>query len=539
MKVQEVRLQNEIRRAVHLLDRGKTDEASNLVSALLKKVPDNIHVRVLWSDIAAGSGNTEEAATCVADLYECSSLNASVAVRLARVKYAIGRRAECLNIARQGGSRYADDPLALKSFASLLRDCSKHDEAYALVLRARELAPGMVGLLYDEAILQYGLNMPDQAESNLNVLLQHAPHHWPAIHLRSALRTWSRDCNHVDDLRQRFASGFSDPRFVAATCYALGKELEDLGEYAEATLNFDRGARAYRGALSYDAAREIASHDAIRHKFTEDVFRSLGKGYEEECPIFIVGMPRTGTTLVERILAKHSKVASLGEFTEYPRLYSERLRKSFNSGSFASPTEASLSLDFCELGGAYARVMREMGNGSPVVVDKLPYNYLYCGYILASLPNARIVHMVRDPLDTCYAVYKTLFFGAYQFSYDIGELADYYLSYRRLMDHWHTVAPGRILDVSYDTFVTEPEAQARRLIEWCGLSWEPSVMEYHDLAQPSMTASAMQVRRPIYTQSVGSWRRAEDILLPAKIKFEEEGIYPQESGCATDVHRDL
>ena len=140
------------------------------------------------------------------------------------------------------------------------------------------------------------------------------------------------------------------------------------------------------------------------------------------------------------------------------------------------------------------------------------------------MPRAKIIHLRRDPLDTCYAVYKTLFFNAYSYSYDLQELADYYVGYRTHMDHWHRALPGRILDVSYEEFVRDPESQARRVLDWCGLSWQASVLEFHAQQRPSMTASAMQVRRPIYTHSIGAWRRSETALAQVRERLERAGL---------------
>jgi tetratricopeptide (TPR) repeat protein len=445
-------------------------------------------------------------------------------LRKARFLFADGRRADALRLAREAADVIEREPGLMRMLAGILRDCQQAESAHEWLEKALDVAPGDPGILYDLAMVEYHLNRPDEAEAHIAGLLEKEPFHAAALHLRSALRTRSDEQNHVDDLRRRLAEGPAQPRFIAAANYALARELEDLGRYEEAVAALDTGARAYRSTLDYDSDAELSGHEGIRSVFSRETLEALAPGYREEQPVFIVGMPRSGTTLVERILSGHSQLVSIGEFTEFPRLYGIRLRKQFSRDTTRTPSEASMDLDFAELGRAYCQAARELAGKAPGFVDKLPYNFLYCGYILAALPNARLIHLTRHPLDTCYAVYKTLFFGAYSFSYDLDELASYYISYHRHMVHWHAVMPGRILDVSYEALVREPEIQVRRIIDWCGLPWEASVLDFHRQERPSMTASAMQVRRPVYTDSIGSWRRAEARFTPLKARFEAAGI---------------
>ena len=161
---------------------------------------------------------------------------------------------------------------------------------------------------------------------------------------------------------------------------------------------------------------------------------------------------------------------------------------------------------------------------SPWMIDKLPFNFLYCGLIHRALPNAKIIHMTRDPMDTCYAVYKTLFGQAYPFSYDLDELAAYFLAYRRLMDHWHEVMPGQILNVAYEDVVADTESAARRLTEYCGLQWERECLEFHTSRAATTTASAAQVRQPVYSSSVQKWRHYEQQLAPLQARLLDAGL---------------
>jgi tetratricopeptide (TPR) repeat protein len=517
-------LKDALNHGARLLQAGNLGDAKNLADVLIRQFPENTPVRLFAADTASLMGDMPAAIACLDALPASAPGYARVMLKKARFLFADGRRADALRLAREAADVVGEEPGLIHALAGILRDCQQLENAHEWLKKALDIAPGDPGILYDLAMAEYHLNRPDEAEAHIVRLLEETPFHAAALHLRSALRTQSEVQNHVDDLRRRLAEGPEHPRLIAAANYALAKELEDLGRYEESIAALDTGARAYRDTLNYDSETELSAHEGIRSVFSRETLDALAPGYREEQPVFIVGMPRSGTTLVERILSGHSQLVSIGEFTEFPRLYGIRLREQLSRDTTRPPAEASLDIDFAALGRAYCEAARELAGEAPGFADKLPYNFLYCGYIFAALPNARLIHLTRHPLDTCYAVYKTLFFGAYSFSYDLDELASYYISYHRHMAHWHAVMPGRILDVSYEALVREPETQVRRMIDWCGLPWEASVLDFHRQQGPSMTASAMQVRQPVYTDSIDSWRRAELRFAPLKARLEAAGI---------------
>jgi hypothetical protein len=185
---------------------------------------------------------------------------------------------------------------------------------------------------------------------------------------------------------------------------------------------------------------------------------------------------------------------------------------------------ASLQLDFGALGRNYLASVRQLADGQRYTIDKLPFNFRYCGLIHKALPKASIVHLMRDPMDTCYAIFKTMFINAYHFAYQLEELAEYFIAYRRMMDHWHAVMPGVILDVRYEDLVSDPQTQSRRLLSHCSLPWEDDVLEFHRSTKASTTASTVQVRRPIYRSSVQKWRNFTRELQPVLRRLNEAGL---------------
>ena len=243
-------------------------------------------------------------------------------------------------------------------------------------------------------------------------------------------------------------------------------------------------------------------------------------------PIFILGLPRSGSTLVERILGRHSKVQAAGELQAMALAIVEAVRQRTGAAQMSRRglIEQSSQLDFGALGRDYLSRARAAGALGECFTDKMPLNFLYCGLIRRALPQARIVHVRRHPMAACYAIYKTLFEDAYPFSYDLSELGRYYLAYRRLMQHWTAAMPGRIHELHYESMIADQLGETRRLLDFCGLDWEDACARFHENPDPSTTASAAQVRRPIYDSSVEQWRHYGDQLSELHRLLAEGGI---------------
>ncbi len=516
--------QQQIDAGVELLKAGKVGEAWTLAEELLKQFPESQQVLAFAADTASLRGDRSGAIELMGAAFERSGRQSLFLLRKAQLEFRDSRRTAALESARLVADSLDDDPMQYRALARIFSDCQDLDAARSLLLKGHEKFADNGALLFDLSVAEFHMNLPDEAEQHIATLLELEPFHPGALQLRSLMRTQSPESNHLGDLHQRLEQGPKHPLLHAYTFYALAKEHEDLEQYPESFAALQRGAQAYRTTLQYNSADELGSHADIRAGFTCERFEALPPGHDAEGPIFVIGMPRTGTTLVERLLNAHSQVTSIGEFTDFPALLQEEIVLASSRGATGSHVEVSLAADFAELGRRYEKAARELSAGANYFVDKLPFNFLYCGYIQAALPNAKLVHLVRDPLDTCYAVYKSLFSGAYSFSYDLEELADYFVSYHQHMRHWHEVMPGKILDVEYEQLAQSPEQEARRILDWCGLPWEEGVMEFHSQQSPSMTASAMQVRRPFYTDSIGNWQRAGSGFDPVKAKLEEAGL---------------
>jgi tetratricopeptide (TPR) repeat protein len=516
-------LESLLKAGAQLLDSGRLADAEQLADALLRQLRGTPDVHLFAADVADACGDRQAALDRLTELSADARASGPVAIRIARLLLAQRQRREARAVAL--AARLDSEPWQFAAAARVLSDCVDPEGARDLLARGHAQFPTDIAILSELAMADFHVNRIDDADQHLEQLLALAPYHPGALRLRSALRQQTIERNHVQDLERRLADRQGRPNFVVGCCFALAKEYEDLGQYDNSFAALRRGAQTYRRTLQYDSRTELETLATIRANFTADAAREFLPGFEAEGPIFIVGMPRTGTTLVERVLTSHSHVTSVGELTDFPLLLTEVVQEKLAATpQLELEIEASLQIDFRELGRRYMAAARQVAGDDPYFVDKLPYNFLYCGYIFAALPQAKIIHLRRDPLDTCYAVYKTLFFNAYSYSYDLDELVDYYIAYRKQMDHWHAVLPGRILDVGYEELVREPEAQSRRILDWIGLPWQPSVLNFHEQQRPSMTASAMQVRRPMYTDSIGAWRRVEADFAPVRERLHAAGL---------------
>lgn len=291
--------------------------------------------------------------------------------------------------------------------------------------------------------------------------------------------------------------------------YAAGKEFEDLEQWDRAFDAFQFGAMAKRSTFTFDEAAERTLYDSLKSTFTSDWMAGPGRGHDDPAPIFIVGQPRTGTTLVERIITSHSEIESAGELQQFG-LAVRRLARSRDAARLSGDVaRAAAAIDPHALGTAYLESIKSVRPASPYFVDKLPPNFLYAPLIARALPRAKIIHVTRDPMDSCFSSFKQLFAETYLHSYDLSEMGRHFNRYRGLMAHWRDIMPNRILDVSYEDTVTDLETVARRLISFIGVEWDPRCLIFHTQPGAVATASAVQVREGAHTRSMGRWRRYE------------------------------
>jgi tetratricopeptide (TPR) repeat protein len=310
-------------------------------------------------------------------------------------------------------------------------------------------------------------------------------------------------------------------------CFAIGKALEDRGEFAESFRYYERGNALKKTECLYRPEALERTADLQKSVCTREFFAARrGLGCDDAAPIFIVGLPRSGSTLIEQILASHSKVEGTMELADIPRLVQE-LQGRETQGSkprYPAVLESLPAEEFKRMGEKYLRDTRVYRSPEPHMkphfVDKMPNNFRHVGLIHLILPNAKIIDARREPLACCFSNFKQLFASGQQFTYSIEDLTRYYQMYVGLMAHWDSALPGKILRVDYETLVEDLDACVRRILEFCGLEFEPDCLDFHKTQRSVHTASSEQVRLPIFKQGLDQWRHFDPWLGPFKAALE-------------------
>jgi tetratricopeptide (TPR) repeat protein len=393
----------------------------------------------------------------------------------------------------------------------------QHERANALYQRTVTLAPDTPRFWYNLASSHRSLGRLDEAEEACDRAIALDPTEYPSYLLRSELRVQTDSANHIAQLSARLARRDADDRARMFLGYALAKELDDLERCDEAFTWFRTAAAMRRNHLSYDVATDERKLQRIAEAYPA-VNPTSPSLQESRRHIFIVGLPRSGTTLVERILGGLTGVRSNGETDNFSRALLD-----------ASPAEGGdvfARAAAAEPGQVASNYLKLAGDRDPGVkiIEKLPMNYLYLGAICRALPGAALLSVRRPALDSCFAMYRTLFGSAYPFSYDFEELARYFAAYERLMRHWGDTLGESIFEIDYDELVAAPERIGSGIAARSGLAWDAAALDIQKNAAASLTASAAQVRRPIYGSSSGRWRRYAKHLGPLIYALRERRV---------------
>ncbi len=372
----------------------------------------------------------------------------------------------------------------------------------------------------------------EKASAHYEQAISIRPDYAEAHYNRSAIKTCHPGDADLTVLEDLLANGHLPDHKALYIHFALAKAFEDSKDYERAFQHMVQGNDLKRRQILYDETVAAKLFEDVAMTFDKSLCaRYQGEGDPSRAPIFVLGMPRSGSTLIEQILASHPQIQGGGELMAFESAIEDILRTSGASLPYPDCVPGLDSDALAALGRAYLGRLPALEAGKTFITNKLPANFLYIGLIRLALPNAKIIHTMRDPVDTCVSCYSKLFTAGVPYSYDLGELGRCYRRYQGMMNHWRSVLPeGTVLDVSYEDVVDDIEGQARRMIEHCGLPWDNRCVSFHNSKRPVKTASAAQVRKPLFRTSMQRWRKYESGLAPLLSELGDSANRPVSSG---------
>lgn len=502
---------------------GDLERAASTARAYLDGNPRDAHAWRLLANIHQSSQRIEEAISCAEQAALLAPDRPEFLLEYGLHLVASGRRGDALAVAER--LDLVDLPTAELNTArgTLLTYCDEPRRALVSFEAALTQSPDNCECLFNSASAQRMIGDLLGAEESLDRVIFRNPSNGAAHLMRSGLRVQTESRNHISELQAALRRQGHQVENWIALHFALAKELEDLRRFDEAFSALEVGCRLRRKRMQYEVSQDTAVIDRIIEVYTQTAV-DYGSGFPTEEPIFVVGLPRSGTTLIAQILGSHSSVRSIGET---PALAAESISAVRRGvGRYVGKMEfvtRVLEVKPDALGRSYLEATRPQTGHTARFVDKTPTNYLYAGVISRSLPGAKIVAVARDPMDVCFSMFKTLFTGAYPFSYDLRELGEYYAAWHRLMRHWQEVLGNRLLIVQYEDLIRDQANVTRRLVKHCGLDWEDACLRFNEQGNAVMTASAAQVRRALYSSSVGTskhYGRRLDFLRSTLEKYQ-------------------
>ena len=436
-----------------------------------------------------------------------------------------GDRKAATDLAQQLADHVFDSALYAAQFGNVLNHLGLLDDARRHYEHACELGPENGNYVYNLATVLHALGDIEATERALDRCLQLNADDPNALMFRANLRTQTESDNNLAELEAAYEHAADNPKQRIRLCYALAKELDDVGEYRRSFDCIAEGAALRRQARDYDLQQDLDTIHAIRDVYgAEQLGRDIS-GHINAEPIFLVGMPRSGSTLVSRVLDNHSVVKTLGEPMLFPQQVVDHCMRlpDMPAANAADLASKSLAVDYAALGEDYIAATRPVAGSTAHFVDAQPLNFMYIGFIRLALPKAKIVLLRREPMDMCFAIFKTLFDQTHPYSSDLEELAHYVVAHRELTDHWLQLMPDAIHVVNLEDLIANPRQVIEDLFEYCSLSFEESCLHFFDppgAANPKPT----QAYRAFSRVTIGKWKHYTEQLQPVADILGKAGL---------------
>ena len=505
--------EEEVAEAVAFAKDNEPNKAEDIYRDILKRDPDHVEAARLLAGIAAKNKRHYDAEVFLLRAVSNAPDYGRAWVELCNVQRELQKYEEALESAKQVLRLGPDRAESHMIYANAIGMAGCPQEAIESYRKALDIDGSKIGAMSSMAHQLKTIGDTEEAIAMYRKSIAKKPDHTESYWSLANLKTFRFEDSEVDTMETLLADENLKDESRVHVHNALGFEYEARGDYDRAFANFDLCSTIRRISESYDPVETEDSFDHIIEIFDDKFLtEKSGQGCVDDSPIFIVGLPRSGSTLIEQILSSHSMVEGTHELTELARVIQFARRETKQRKGYPEMLVNLEPADWERIGSHYIERTTKFRSDRPYFIDKNPNNFTSVGLMALVLPNAKIINARRHPLDSCFGTYKQLFAQGQPFSYDLTELGEYYLQYRRLMDHWHQVLPGKVLDVQYEEVVADLETQVRRMLDYCELPFEEACLRFHETERAVKTASSEQVRLPIYSSSVNLWRNYEDHL---------------------------
>ena len=489
---------------------------------ILSRARDSAEGYFLLGLAESASNERERASKAFSRAIQLDDRRYDAAVEWAALHMRANQYGEAVELLGEHVAKMDNSPRYLDMAGTIYVNAGQPEKAWPLYRRANELQPGIHALMANYAACSVFVGKIEEAKEIYRECLakfpQHQRHHYELSRLGTA-----KDLTHIEEMKAILSDDDSAPEKNIYLYYALGKELEDLERWDEAFDYFQKAGKAALSVSDYDVDVDVQLIDKMIEVcspewLTESPAQTMA---DDKTPVFVVGLPRTGTTLTERILSCHSMIESVGESYFVQVAIKDASRVVSREPMTSSIVEAAAGKDIQRIANSYTDAIAYRFGDKPLYIEKFPENFLYLGFIAKAFPNAKIVHLNRNPMDSCFAMFKQSFF---RYAYSLDDLGPYFAAYHRLHNHWRELLGDRLIEVHYEDLVSHQEDTTRRLLAALNLDFEEACLHFEQNEKASNTASTVQIRQKIHTRSVNRWKCFEKQLQSLKVYLEDAGV---------------
>lgn len=510
--------QADLENATMLFASGKFREAEVVAKKIIEKNPRDVNAALLLGRVAINARAFSDAEQIFRKIVDIAPRFMLAWHDLSTALKEQDKEEEAQEVLQKAISIDSGNAISHYYLAAVFAKLGKTEESATSYKIATELDPKLAGAHLGLGHVLKTLGDVDAGIAAYRQAINLRPNFGEIYFSLSNLKTFRFTDDEIEDMAIRIDQEKLDTDSVVHFAFSLGKAYEDNKDYDKAFEYYSRGNEEHRNLISYDPVQTELAHEKLKETFTQEFFENIKTsdvGNPDKSPIFIVGLPRSGSTLLEQILASHSQVQGTSELPDLG-IVSQMISNKAKGRAFPGGILQMSNKEITHLGDEYIKRTKRYRGDTPFFTDKMPNNFAHVGLLSAILPNAKIIDARRHPLDSCLGSFKQHFAKGQTFTYDMFELGEFYLHYDNLMHHWNDVLPGKVLRVQYEDVVQNLDTQVRRILDYCGLPFEEGCVNFHETKRSVRTASSEQVRQPIYSGSVNTWQRFDSHLEPLK-----------------------